>query len=267
MLRPRVIPCLLIHNGGLVKTVKFGKPKYVGDPINAVRIYNEKEVDELVVLDIDASVKSAEPDYQVISHLASECRMPLCYGGGVRTVTQIEKIISLGVEKVAVSSAAVENPTLISDAAMRVGSQSVVVVIDVKKTGLLRRYEVVTHNGSRGTGLNPVEFAHRMAELGAGEIVVNSVDRDGDMKGYDLDLVDQLRQAVNLPLTVLGGASSLGDLKELITRYGIIGAAAGSLFVFKGKYRAVLINYPNRAEKEALLPSLAIKNETNIAKS
>jgi cyclase len=255
MLRPRLIPCLLVHNDGLVKTVNFGNPKYVGDPINAVRIYNEKEVDELIVVDIDATVKGAEPDYQLISHLASECRMPLCYGGGVRTVAQIEKIISLGVEKVAVSSAAVENPALISDAASRVGSQSVVVVIDVKKSGLLRRYEVVTHNASRRTGLNPVEFARQMAEFGAGEIVINSVDRDGEMKGYDLDLIEHVRQAVHLPLTVLGGAGSLDDLKELISRYGIIGAAAGSLFVFKGKYRAVLINYPNRAEKEALLPS------------
>ncbi len=255
MLRPRLIPCLLVHNGGLVKTVNFANPKYVGDPINAVRIYNEKEVDELVVLDIDATVKGAEPDYQLISHLASECRMPLCYGGGVRTVAQIEKIISLGVEKVVVSSAAVGNPALISDAASRVGSQSVVVVIDVKKSGLLRRYEVVTHNASRRTGLNPIEFASQMAEFGAGEIVINSVDRDGGMKGYDLDLIEQVRQAVHLPLTVLGGAGSLDDLKELISRYGIIGAAAGSLFVFKGRYRAVLINYPNRAEKEALLPS------------
>lgn len=253
MLRPRLIPCLLVHNGGLVKTVNFGNPKYVGDPINAVRIFNEKEVDELVVLDIDASVKSAEPDYQLISHLASECRMPLCYGGGVRTVAQIEKIISLGVEKVAVSSAAVENPAFISEAASRVGSQSVVVVMDVKKSGLIRRYEVVTHNGSRRTGFNPVEFAKRIAELGAGEIVVNAVHRDGEMKGYDLDLVEQIRQAIHLPLTVLGGAGSLGDVKELINRYGIVGAAAGSLFVFKGKYRAVLINYPNRAEKQDLL--------------
>ena len=255
MLRPRLIPCLLVHNGGLVKTVNFANPKYVGDPINAVRIYNEKEVDELVVLDIDATVKGAEPDYQLISHLASESRMPLCYGGGVRTVAQIEKIISLGVEKVAVSSAAVENPKLISDAASRVGSQSVVVVIDVRKSGLLRRQEVVIHNGSRRTGLNPVEFARQMVEFGAGEIVINSVDRDGEMKGYDLGLIEQVRQAVHLPLTVLGGAGSLDDLKELISRYGIIGAAAGSLFVFKGKYRAVLINYPNQAEKEALLPN------------
>lgn len=253
MLRPRLIPCLLVHNGCLVKTTKFGNPKYVGDPINAVRIYNEKEVDELVVLDIDATVKSVEPNYQLISYLASECRMPLCYGGGVHTVAQIEKIIGLGVEKVAISSAAVANPKLISDAALRVGSQSVAVVIDVKKTGLLRRYEVVTHNGSRLTDISPVEFARQMEESGAGEIVINSVDRDGGMQGYDLELIDLVRHAVHLPLTVLGGAGSLGHLKELINRYDVIGAAAGSLFIFKGKYRAVLINYPNRAEKEVLL--------------
>lgn len=260
MLRSRLIPCLLVHNGGLVKTVSFGEPKYVGDPINAVRIYNEKEVDELVVLDIDATVKGAEPDYQLIAHLASECRMPLCYGGGVRTVAQIEKIISLGVEKIAISSAAVENPTLITDAALRVGSQSVVVVIDVKKVGLLRRYEVVTHNGAHKTGLNPVELAERMAELGAGEIIVNSVDRDGEMKGYDLDLFEQIRQVIHLPLTILGGAGSLRDIEELIKRYGIVGAAAGSLFVFKGKYRAVLINYPNHAEKENLFRNFSFQS-------
>lgn len=253
MLRPRLIPCLLVHNGGLVKTIGFGNPKYVGDPINAVRIYNEKEVDELMVLDIDATVKGVEPDYQMISHLASECRMPLCYGGGVRSVMQIEKIISLGVEKVAVSSAAIERPALISDAAARVGSQSVVVVVDIKKSGLLRRYEVVSHNGSCRTSINPVDYVRQMADLGAGEIVINSVDRDGSLKGYDLDLIEQIRQVVHLPLTVIGGAGSLEDVKELINRYGIIGAAAGSLFVFKGKYRAVLINYPNHAEKEALL--------------
>jgi len=258
MLRPRLIPCLLVHKSGLVKTVNFANPKYVGDPINTVRIYNEKEVDELLVMDIDASVKGVEPDYEMISHLASECRMPLCYGGGVRTVAQFEKIISLGVEKVAVSSAAVKSPLLISDAASRIGSQSVVVVIDIKKTGLLRRYEVVTHNGTYRTGLYPVDFARRMAELGAGEIVLNSVDRDGEMKGYDLDLVELIRQAVNLPLTVLGGAGSLGDVKELINRYGIVGAAAGSLFVFKGKYSAVLINYPNSAEKEDLIHRMNI---------
>lgn len=252
MLRPRIIPCLLLHKGGLVKTISFGNPKYVGDPLNAVRIFNEKEVDELTVLDIDASRLGREPDYSLIANLALECRMPLCYGGGVKSVEQIERIIGLGVEKVAISSAAVENPKLISEAAARVGSQSVVVVLDVKKTGLLRRPELVTLNATRKTGLDPAAFAQQIQALGAGEIILNAVDRDGGMKGYDLDLVQQIRAATTLPLTVLGGAGTLDDMRELIRRYGIIGAAAGSLFVFKGKYRAVLINYPNRQEKDLL---------------
>lgn len=252
MLRPRIIPCLLVHKGGLVKTIGFGSPKYVGDPLNAVRIFNEKEVDELAVLDIDASRQGREPDYSLIANLALECRMPLCYGGGVKTVEQFERIISLGVEKVAISSGAIERPELISQAAARVGSQSVVVVLDVKKTGLLRRPELVTLNATHKTGLAPEEFARRVQALGAGEIILNSVDRDGEMKGYDLDLVQQVRAATTLPLTVLGGAGSLDDMRELIRRYRVIGAAAGSLFVFKGKYRAVLINYPNRREKDLL---------------
>ena len=220
-----------------------------------MRIYNEKEVDELVVLDIDATVKGAEPDYQLISLLASECRMPLCYGGGVRTADQIEKIISLGVEKVAISSAVIGTPGLITDAASRIGSQSVVVVMDVKKMVSSIRYEVVTHNATRTTGINPVEWAKRMTDAGAGEVVVNSVDCDGAMKGYDFELIDQVREATSLPMTVLGGAGSLEDFKKLFRRYGIVGAAAGSLFVFKGKYRAVLINYPSRADKDEILAS------------
>lgn len=253
MLKPRIIPVLLIQNGGLVKTVNFGDPKYVGDPVNAVRIFNEKEVDELLVLDIDSTVQNIEPNLLLISKLAAQCRMPLCYGGGVKTVAQIEKIISLGVEKVAISSAVLQTPSLISDAASRVGSQSIVVVIDVKKTGLFDGYEVVTYNGSRRTGRNPVELARQAAELGAGEIIVNSVDRDGGMKGYDLDLIDLIRQSVDLPLTVVGGAGSYGDFKSLFIRYGLIGAAAGSLFVLHGKYRAVLISYPNRKDKADLI--------------
>ncbi|MEZ5563470.1 MAG: AglZ/HisF2 family acetamidino modification protein [Gammaproteobacteria bacterium] len=248
MLRPRLIPCLLVHKGGLVKTRQFGSPKYVGDPLNAVRIYNEKEVDELVVLDIDATVTGREPDYTLISNLAAECRMPLCYGGGVKTVAQAERIIGLGVEKVAISSAAVDNPDLIRGMAEVVGRQSVVVIIDVKNGS-----EVYTHNGTRKSGFDAVELAHRAAELGAGEIVVNSIDNDGVMKGYDLALIERIRNAVTVPLTALGGAGSLKDIGTLIDHFGIIGAAAGSLFVFKGVYRAVLISYPNRADKDALI--------------
>ena len=253
MLRPRIIPCLLIKNDGLVKTVRFGNPKYVGDPINAVRLFNEKEVDELIVVDIEATVQKREPNYSMISSLAAECRMPLCYGGGVTTVDQVLRIISLGVEKIALSAAAARTPDLISAVAERVGSQSVVVVMDVKKSGLLRRYEVFTHNGTRSTGLDPVNFAQRVAALGAGEVVVSSIDRDGEMKGYDMELIARIREAITLPLTVLGGAGSLDDIEDVIRSFGVIGVAAGSLFVFKGKYRAVLINYPGANEKDELL--------------
>ena len=256
MLRPRITPCLLVKNGGLVKTVNFGNAKYVGDPINAVKIFNEKEVDEIIVVDIDASVEQKEPDYVLIKNLAAECRMPLCYGGGVKTVEQVEEIISLGVEKVAISSAAIGNPELIAKAAEVVGSQSIAVVMDVKKVGPRQSYEIFIHNGRRGTGVDPVEFAKTAEQLGAGELIVNSIDCDGQMKGYDLQLARKVREATNLPITILGGAGSLKDIATLIELFGTIGAAAGSLFVFKGNYRAVLINYPSRTEKDALVPGV-----------
>lgn len=252
MLRPRIIPCLLVHNDGLVKSRRFGDHKYVGDPINAVRIFNEKEVDELFVADIDATVHGREPDYGLIRNLAAECRMPLCYAGGVTSAEQFERIISLGVEKVAIGASAVNGEALIAEAVRRVGSQSIVAVMDVKKAGLLRRNEVFTHNGTRKTGLEPATFARQLEEQGVGEIVINSIDRDGEMQGYDLDLVEQVRKATSVPLTVLGGAGDLAHLEALIERFPIIGAAAGSLFVYKGKYRAVLINYPTGEQKTRL---------------
>lgn len=258
MLRPRLIVSLLVHRGGLVKTSTFGEPKYVGDPINAVRIFNEKEVDELIVTDIDATRENRAPDFQLIARLANECRMPLCYGGGVRDVATIDRIIDLGVEKVALSAAAVADPDLIPAAAAHVGAQSIVVVMDVKKTGLRRRPEIVTHNATVRTGLDPVDFARTVEAAGAGEIVVNSVDRDGTMQGYDIDLISRVRDAVTVPMTVLGGAGSLEDVRRIYDVQGLIGAAAGSLFVFKGKYRAVLINYPNRQEKMALMQGMAL---------
>ncbi|MBQ1784374.1 MAG: imidazole glycerol phosphate synthase subunit HisF [Gammaproteobacteria bacterium] len=264
MLRSRIIPCLLVHKGGLYKTVGFGQHKYVGDPLNAVRIFNEKEVDELMIIDIDASRFGYEPDYRLIANLATECRMPLCYGGGVRTVEQFDRIIGLGVEKVSISSAAIDTPDLVKRAALRVGSQSVVAVIDVKRIGLFRKPEVVTLNATKRTGLDPALWASKLQELGAGEIVINSVDRDGEMKGYDTDLIEQIRNATSLPLTVLGGAGSLNDLRSLIESYGIIGAGAGSLFVFKGKYKAVLINYPTHSEKDALYKSQSNSNVNEI---
>jgi len=260
MLRPRIIPVLLIHSGGLVKTVRFSEPTYVGDPINAVRIFNEKEVDELVVADIDATVEGRAPDYAVITRLAAECRMPLCYAGGVKTAEQFERIVSLGVEKVAIGSAAVATPDLIAEAARRVGSQSIVVVLDVRKVGHGDGYEVFTHNGTRPTALRPQELARRAEQMGAGEIVLNAIDRDGVMGGYDFDLIDRVREGVTLPLSVVGGAGSIDHIKALIHRYGVVGAAAGSLFVFKGRYRAVLINYPNRQQKEHIAAAIPVKD-------
>jgi cyclase len=251
MLRPRIIPCLLVRNKGLVKTVGFGAAKYVGDPINAVKIFNEKGADELMVFDIHATVHGHEPDYRMIENFAAESRMPLGYGGGIKTAAQAKTIVGLGVEKVSISSAAIANPALISQVAEAVGNQSVVLVLDVRaKPG---GYEVWTHNGKVNTGRSPVDLAREAERLGVGEIVVNSIDRDGLGKGYDLELVRQVRDATGVPITVVGGAGSLKDIGELIRHFGVIGAAAGSLFVFKGVYRAVLINYPGAAEREALI--------------
>lgn len=253
MLRPRIIPCLLLHDKGLVKTVKFKEGKYVGDPLNAVKIFNEKAVDELMFLDIDASVEGRGPDFELIKNLAMESNMPICYGGGVKSVEHAKRIISLGAEKVAISSAAVEDISIVSRMAEAVGSQSVVVVIDVKQRGLFNKLEVVTHNAKKSTGLHPVEFAIQCEKAGAGEIVINNVDEDGEMKGYNIKMLKEVRSATTIPMTALGGAGALSDISSVIKEVGNIGVAAGSLFVFKGKYKAVLINYPNKDEKSALL--------------
>jgi cyclase len=251
MLRPRIIPCLLVHKGGLVKTQGFKDPKYVGDPINTVRIFNEKEADELMVLDIDATFKGVEPNFDLIAKLAAECRMPLCYGGGVTTAEQAVRIVDMGVEKVAISAAAISNPTLLSEIASAVGRQSVVAILDVqKRTGLYTKgYEVCSHNAKMTYKIDPVTLAQRLQNTGAGEIVINSIDRDGMMQGYDLDLAGQVKQALQVPVTFLGGAGSLEHIGNLFSRLGVVGAAAGSLFVFKGKYRAVLVSYPTPAQK------------------
>jgi imidazole glycerol-phosphate synthase subunit HisF len=253
MLFPRLIPCLLIHNSGLVKTKQFKEPKYVGDPINAVRIFNEKNADEIIILDIDATVQKNIPNYNFIAKLANEARMPLSYGGGVSTTEQVEQIIRLGVEKVAISAAAIDSTELISSAVARVGSQSIIAAIDVKKTGLRRKYEVVTHNGKVRTGLTPIELAKKLQDLGVGEILLNCVDMDGMMGGYDMELIAKVQEQIHVPMTVSGGAGCADDISKLWKSQGLIGAAAGSLFVFKGKYKAVLINYPGNAEKASIL--------------
>lgn len=252
MLRPRIIPCLLLRNKGLVKTRCFTDEKYIGDPINTVRIFNDKEADELMLLDIDATTNGMGIDFKLIKKVAAECRMPLAYGGGIRTVEQAGQLIGLGVEKIIVGTAAIENPSLIKDIARELGSQSVAVVIDAKKKLVSRGWEVRKLNGRIGTGRCPIELAWEMEQLGVGEIVINSIDHDGMMNGYDLDLAEKVREKINIPITYIGGAGSLEDIRELISRVGIVGAAAGSLFVFKGPYRAVLISYPNTATKDSL---------------
>ncbi len=242
MIRSRVIPCLLLQNKGLVKTVNFKDPKYVGDPINAVKIFNEKEVDELMFIDIDATSKKTEPDYDLIEKIANECRMPLCYGGGVKSVEQAKKIIKLGAEKVAISSIVYDRPNIINEMAKVIGRQSVVVVIDVKKN-FFGKYKIYINNGNKEIKQSLEKTLSILEEIGIGELVINSIDCDGEMKGYDINLVDYVRNLVSCPLTIVGGAGSQDDILNLVQKYKIIGAAAGSLFVFKGIYKAVLINY------------------------
>jgi len=255
MLRSRIIPCLLVHDKGLVKTVQFKTQagKYVGDPINAVRIFNEKYVDEIMVLDIDATVQHRGPDMELIGNLAKECRMPFCYGGGVTTIEQVKKIISLGAEKVSISAAAVANPDLLSSMSKAVGAQSIILTLDIRKRGVIKpEYEIFTHNATRKTGLKLRDFLKQIKDIPYGELVINNIDRDGMMVGYDCELSDLARAETDLPITILGGAGDFNDIKLLIDRYKTIGAAAGSIFVFKGKYKAVLINYPNKDEKKLL---------------
>jgi cyclase len=246
-----------VHRNGLVKTVKFKDPKYVGDPLNAVRIFNEKEVDELIVIDIDRSSQGLSPDFALIEKLASECRMPLCYGGGIKTPEEALKLVNLGVEKVAMSSALINQPSLAKEMADAVGQQSVVAVLDIKKSGWNKKYKLFIHNGKKEVKTDPFEIALELQSVGVGEIVVNSIDNDGMMAGYDMKLNSRMRSQLDLPITFLGGAGSLQDISQLVQEFGPVGAAAGSLFVFKGKYRAVLINYPNEENKYSLYKRLS----------
>ena len=266
MLKPRIIPCLLLSQGGLVKTQNFKSPKYVGDPLNAVKIFNEKEVDELMLLDINASIDGVAPDFNLIHKIAMECRMPLAYGGGIANIDCAERLIGLGVEKVVIGTAAIQNQELISSVAKRLGSQSVAVVLNVKKN-LFNKHQAYIASGKIKISLDLVEFASNLESMGAGELVINSIANDGVMGGYDYELLEQLRESTRLPITILGGAGTLSDIEELISKFGIIGAGAGSLFVFKGKYRAVLINYPDRNEKDALIKRGMVRYEANTTKS
>lgn len=253
MLATRVIPCLLLLDKGLVKTRRFKDPVYVGDPINAVKIFNEKEVDELVFLDIGASVAGTKPPFDVIAGIASECFMPFSYGGGITDIDDVKRLFGLGVEKVIVNSRAAQDPGLIEQAAAIFGSQSVIVSIDVRKT-MLGNYEVYTRSGRTGTGRDPVSYAKAAEAAGAGEVLLTSIDRDGTMGGYDLKLTKNVSSALSVPVIACGGAGTLAHFAEAVRDGGASAVAAGSMFVFHGRHRAVLINYPRRDELEAALP-------------
>jgi cyclase len=241
----------LLSNGGLVKTVKFKRAKYVGDPINIVKIFNEKEVDELVFLDIDATFRDTPPPFELLERVAGEAFMPMAYGGGLRSLHDVKRILSIGFEKIVINTYAVQNPAFVTAAADLVGSQSVVVSIDVKKN-LWRKYEVYTHGGRKVAGLTPVTHAKRMERAGAGELLLSSIDRDGTMQGYDLDLTMQVTGEVSIPVIVCGGARTVDDLASAIKIGGASAAAAGSMFVFHGPHRAVLVTYPRFSEIQEL---------------
>lgn len=250
MIRARVIPCLSLLNGGLVKTRRFRDPVYVGDPVNAVRIFNDKEVDEIAFLDIGATSSGKEPDYALISDIASEAFMPFSYGGGITNIDQIRRLYSLGVEKIVINSAATTNSALVSAAADVAGSSGVVVSIDVRRNWL-GRYSVYTNSGKRNVKVDPVTFALHMERLGAGEILLNSIDRDGEMGGYDLELIGLVAHAVTIPVVAVGGAGELKHFSDAIS-HGASAVGAGSMFVFHGKHRAVLITYPEYGQLERL---------------
>lgn len=250
----RVIPVLLLRGDGLVKTVKFKNAKYVGDPINAVRLFNDLEVDELTILDIDATAKGREPPFERIAEIAGEAFMPICYGGGVTSFDQARRLFKSGVEKVALTTALIDTPGLVREIADTFGEQAVVAGIDVKRD-LFGRQRAMIRAGSGKTGLDPVELAKRAADLGAGEILVQSIDRDGTYQGYDVDLVRAISAAVPVPVVALGGAGELPHLRQAVDA-GASAAAAGSLFVYKGPHRAVLVNYPKRKQLRELLETV-----------
>jgi len=251
MLKTRVMPCLLLRDGALVKTVKFDKFKYIGDPINAVRIYNEKEVDELIFLDISATPAKRKPDFKLITAIASECFMPLAYGGGVSTIDDLRELFKIGVEKIVINSYAAERPEFITEAAGIFGSQSIIISIDVKKN-ILGKYHVCSQGGRMKLSYNPVDYAVKMQKCGAGEIFLTAIDRDGTWAGYDINLIKQVTESVTIPVIACGGAGRIDDFREAVLSGGVSGCAAGSMFVFQGKELGVLIKFPAKQELKHL---------------
>lgn len=253
MLRTRIIPCLLLKGQGLVKTVKFQSPKYIGDPINAVKIFNDKEVDELVFLDITATLENRAPNFNLLRQITNECFMPLAYGGGIRTLDQISELLKIGIEKVILNTAAYSDPDFLGAAVRTFGSSTIVVSIDVNR-GIFGKQTVYTKSATYPTKLDPVSYARKIEEIGAGEIFLNSIHADGTMKGYDLQLIRAVAQSVNIPVVACGGAGNIQDLK-LAKHAGASAVAAGSMFVFQGPNRAVLISYPQIPDLEENLDS------------
>jgi cyclase len=249
ILLPRVMPVLLLRGRGLVKTTAFRNPVYLGDPVNVIRIFNDKEVDELTLLDIEATRQQRGPNLPLLREIASECFMPLGYGGGITSVDQVKQLLAIGIEKVVINSRAAEDPALVTAAADQAGSQSVVVSIDVKRR-LFGGPRVMTRAGTHDTGADPVAYAQAMQARGAGELIVNSIDRDGTMQGYDLELVRRVAAAVDIPVVACGGASGVADLGRAVAA-GASAVAAGAMFVFQGAHRGVLISFPARRDLEA----------------
>ena len=247
MYRARVIPCLLVRGNGLVKTRKFKNPVYIGDPVNAIRIFSEKEVDEIIVLDIDASREGREPNYELIAEMAGEAFMPMAYGGGIRTLEQIRRLIRSGIEKVVINTAATESTDVIRAAAEIFGNQAIVGAIDVRKP-LLGSYRIVTKSGTVDAKINLEDHINNLVSSGVGEIFINSIDRDGMMNGYDIDLIRNVTRNTNVPVVVCGGAGTVEHLSQGVHEGGASAVAAGSMFVFHGKHRAVLINYLTESE-------------------
>lgn len=253
MNRTRVIPVLLLRDRGLVKTVRFKEGRYIGDPINAVRIFNQTEVDELVFLDIQATALGRGPDFELLADIAGEAFMPMAYGGGITTVEQVRRLTALGFEKVVIGTAAYTHPSLVAEASAVVGASSVVGCLDVRRT-LLGRYELMSASGRVRRSVGVAEHAVHLERSGAGEILVNAIDRDGTESGYDLKLVRTVSEAVGVPVIACGGARGLDDFAAAVQEGGASAVAAGSHFVFVGPHRAVLINYPDRAELARRLP-------------
>ncbi len=254
MLRPRIIPCLTIdENTDFIKTINFDNRRYIGDILNSIKLFNEKNVDEVIVLDIDASVKKNKPNYKLIEQLATVCRMPICYGGGIKNIEEVIQILNLGIEKVSLSSFALENPKIINKIAKKVGSQSIAVCIDVKLNLSNKNFEAYLYNGSTKINKNLEDILFEVQSEGAGEIILNSIDRDGTMKGFNLNILEKHKHQIKIPCTIIGGAKSYSNIKDLFDNYKLVGAGCGSLFIYKGIHKAILINYPSLNDKQKII--------------